>query len=248
VVKQACQRAAFCGNFSFERMKKLKKAAGSQKAPVGSKKRTSAKRELSVTLAAVVSFLAITFVLGYNLGKDRSPDWNDTGIVKRFMRENCKPQFLPAARQSLPDSEPIIELRLAVEDRQFIYRTDTKRIDSTPVPDWDRYARQPKDYGDSVKQAAFWVAGAGGLFGGHVPLGPWLLKSSKGTVFLSGAAVIGFSGVFGFYLGYRKDPNYHSDRFRELLKEPMTWQEIADEHRHAATSRAPSRAAPSATP
>jgi hypothetical protein len=239
-------------------MKKLKKAAGSQETPVGSKKRTSARRELRVTLAAVVSFLAITFVLGYYLGRNGSPNWEDTSVVRDFMREHRSARFLPAGRpfverifpyteaESLPESGPI-ELRLPVDDRQFTYRTDIpEKIAEDPLSDRDPQARQPKDYHESVIQGGAFVTAAGNFFG-HVPLGKLLIKAPRIIIF-AGATVVCASGVCGYYLGYSKEPNYHSKRFQEMLHNPVIWRGIAEEYRRAATSRAPSRAAPSATP
>jgi hypothetical protein len=228
-------------------MKKLKKAAGPQETPVGSKKRTSVRAELRVTLAAAVSFLAVTFVLGYYLGKNRSPDWEDTFVVRDFMRKHSSGPFLPVGRQSLPGSDSI-ELQLVVDDRKFIYTTDPEKIDEKEVSLSDRpQARQPKDYHESVIQGGMWATAAGNIFG-RFPISNWLGKAPRSGIFVAGAAVIGASGAYGYYLGYSKEPKYHSKRFQEMLHDPVTWRGIAEEYRRAATSPAPSTAAPSATP
>jgi hypothetical protein len=241
-------------------MKKLKKAAGSQETSIGSKKRTSARHELRVTLGAVlgavVSFLAITFMLGYHLGRSASPNWEDTFVVRDFMDKHLSAQFVPAGRQSLPESDPTwtanlmwppIELSLQTDDQKFTYRTDTpEKIAEYPLSVRDRQAPQSKDYHESVNQGGTWALSAGTLLT-KAPLGKWLVKAPKSKVFAA-AMVIGAGGVCGFYVGYTNEPKYHSKRFQEMLHEPLVWRGLAEDYRHATSSRPPSRAAPSATP
>jgi hypothetical protein len=231
-------------------MKKLKKAAGSQETSIGSKKRTSARHELRVTLGAVVgavvSFLAITFMLGYHLGSSASPNWEDTSVVRDFMDKHLSAQFVPAGRQSLPESDPL-ELSLQTDDQRFTYRSDTpEKIAEYPLSVRDRQAPQSKDYHESVNQGGTWALSAGTLLT-KAPLGEWLVKAPKSKLFAA-AMVIGAGGVCGFYVGYTNEPKYHSKRFQEMLHEPLVWRGLAEDYRHIATSRPPSRAAPSATP
>ena len=230
-------------------MKKLKKAAGSQETSIASKKRTSARQELRVTVGAVVgavvSFLAITFMLGYHLGRNNSPDWDDTSTVRNFMDKHLSAQFVPAGRQSLPEIDPI-ELSLQTDDQKFTYRTDPEKIVADPLSVRDRQAPQSKDYHESVNQGGTWALSAGTLLT-KAPLGEWLVKAPKSKLFAA-AMVIGIGGVCGFYVGYTNEPKYHSKRFQEMLHEPLVWRGLAEDYRHIATSGPPSSAAPSATP
>jgi hypothetical protein len=107
-------------------------AAGSQEIPVGSKERTSTKHVLCLSLGVAMSFLITTFLLGYWVGKSRSPNWESPRLVYTFMKTHHSARFLGAAgRQPLP-SDPI-ELRLRAGDREFSYRTDTNKVTEEPV-------------------------------------------------------------------------------------------------------------------
>ena len=247
VVKRACQRAAFTV-ILIERtkegaimMKKLKKAAGSQETPVGSKKRTSVRREVSITLGAAVSFLAITFTLGYHLGRCGSPNWDNPVFVRDFMKNHYDARFLGSeGRQPIPESDPI-EVSLPVDDRKFTYRTDTEKIAEDPLSVWDREARPSKDYHESVIQGTAFATAAGALLN-KVPLRQ-LPAKARNSIF-GAAAVLGAGGICGYYMGYSKEPNYYSKQFQSTLRDPVEWRRLAEDYR----TKALSRAAPSATP
>ena len=223
-------------------MKKLKKAAGSQETPVGSKKRTSVRREVSITLGAAVSFLAITFTLGYHLGREGSPDWDDPVVVRDFMEKHYDARFLGSeGRQPIPESDPI-EVSLPVDDRKFTYRTDIpEKIAEDLLSVWDREARPSKDYHESVIQGTAFATAAGALLN-KVPLRQ-LPAKARNSIF-SAAAVLGAGGICGYYVGYSKEPNYYSKRFQSMLRETVVWRGLAEDYR----TKALSRAAPSATP
>jgi hypothetical protein len=232
-------------------MDKPEEAAGSQKTPVGGKERTSARHVLCLSLVAVMGFLIATFELGYWVGRSKS-NWESPRLVDAFMATHRSARFLVAAdRQPLPASDPI-ELRLRAGDREFAYRTDTDQISDEFLPAGDRQAlpNQTKDDQQNLIHPAEGLGMAGtALFPkARVPVG-WLnVRNGRILGFVAAVGVVGASAVCGYSLGFKAEPNYYSKMFQDKLHDRVVWRGLARDYRSAATSGAPSRAAPSATP
>ena len=233
-------------------MSKLKKDAGSPDTPVRSKKRTSARQVLRISLGAAVTFLITTFALGYVLGWYNSPNWEDPLEVKKFMRKHYIGRFVgPAGRQQLPESDPI-ELRLRLADRELVYRTDTEEItEEELLPDLQALPNQRRQSKDRLVQAAEALGGSAGslLAKVHVPLGNWLGIVPKGrfVAFAAATVVLGAGAVWGYSMGFSEAPDYSSKPFQEWSSDKALWRRL-EEHYRTKSSRAPSSAAPSATP
>jgi hypothetical protein len=237
-------------------MKKLKKAADSQKAPVGSEKRTSAKDVVRISLGVAIGALITTIGLGYLIGRINSPKWDDPVDVHNFIAEHYSGEFLETAgRQSLPESDPI-ELRFRLGDRYLVYRTDKEKI-TEERPPIDEVRAQPKGSKEnqSLVQQAFAVAvlAAGSTLNNvRVSIG-YLGKAGKGRFAGVATAVValGAGGFWGYRMGFRGDPDYSSKLFQEWRSDKALWRRLEEHYRkHYRTKslRAPSRAAPSATP
>jgi hypothetical protein len=236
-------------------MNKLDETAGSQETPVGNKEGTSAKQVLRLSLGAAISFLIATFVLGYALGKNKSPDWEDPVRVSNFIADNCTKQFVVASgRQPLPESDPI-ELRLRVRERDYVYRTDTDEITPELLPVRDRQAlpkhkMQSKDNQSLMTAAgALGTSAAGLLANVRVSLN-WLGKVRNGKIVgaAAAAAVLGVGGFYGYYMGFRGEPDYSSKMFQEMLRDKVVWRGLATQYRSDELHRLRAEAAPSATP
>ena len=76
----------------------------------------------------------------------------------------------------------------------------------------------------------------------HVSLG-----NKVAVVAVAAVAVLGAGGLLGYYMGFSGDPDYSSKPFQEMRSDKARWRQFAEQYR-TKTSRAPSRAAPSATP
>jgi len=230
-------------------MKKLKKAGGSQEAPVGSKKRSSARHMLGLSLVAVMGFLIATFELGYWVGRSKS-NWESPRVVDAFMATHCSARFVVAAdRQPLPAIDPI-ELRLRAGDQEFAYSTDTDEI-SVAAGDPQALPNQTKEDQQILIHPVEGLGMAGtALFPKvKVPLGSLAnVRNGKILGFVAAVGVVGASAVWGYSLGFKPEPNYYSKMFQEKLHNRVVWRGLARDYRSAATSGAPSRAAPSATP
>lgn len=76
----------------------------------------------------------------------------------------------------------------------------------------------------------------------HVSLGNKIV-----VVTLAAGGVLGAGVFLGYYIGHNTDPDFSSKPFQEMRSDKARWRQLAEHHR-TKTLRAPSRAAPSATP
>ena len=229
-------------------MKKLKKVAGSQEAPVGSKERTSAKDVVRISLGAAIGVLITTIGLGYLIGRINSPHWEDPIDVHNFIATHYS---------ALPERDPI-ELRFRLGDQYLVYRTDTEKIteEALPIDELLALSHQPRrsKENQSLVQNAFALGAVAvaPLNTVRVSLGSYVGKAGKGKFagVAIAAVVLGAGGFLGYHLGFRGDPDYSdysSKPFQEMRSDKARWRQLAEYHR-TKSSRAPSRAALSATP
>jgi hypothetical protein len=222
-------------------MDKPEEAAGSQKTPVGGKERTS---ELRLSLGVAVTFVITTIALGILIGRFDSPKWDNRVQVAKFINSHYEARFLAEGREPLPERDPI-ELRFRLDDRYLVYRTDKDEIrdvavpaEELPNPTW----RSKENQGLIHEGFALGAPVAAYLSKVHVSLGNKIV-----VVTLAGGAVL-VSGVFlGYYVSHNEDPDFSSKPFQEMRSDKARWRQLAEYHR-TKSSRAPSRAAPSATP
>jgi hypothetical protein len=236
-------------------MDKLDETAGSQETQVSNNERTSAKDVVRISLGVAIGVLITTIGLGYLIGRINSPSWDDPVNVHNFIADHYSGRFLETAgRQPLPESDPI-ELRFRLDDRYLVYRTDTETITEDPLPidELRALSNQPRRSKDnqSLVQSAFALGAiaVAPLNNVRVSLGNYLAKAGKGKFagVATAAAVLGAGGFWGYYMGFRGDPDYSSKPFQEMRSDKALWRRIA-EHYRTKSSRAPSRTGPSATP
>ena len=239
-------------------MDKPEEAAGSQKTPVSNKERTSAKDVVRISLGAAIGVLITTIGLGYLIGRINSPNWEDPINVHNFIATHYSGRFLETAgRQPLPKSDPI-ELRFRLGDRYLVYRTDTEKIteEVLPIDELLALSHQPgrSKENQSLLQNAFALGAVAvaPLNNVRVSLGSYVGKAGKGKFagVATAAVVLGAGGFLGYHFGFKGDPDYSdysSKPFQEMRSEKALWRRIA-EHYRTKSSRAPSSAAPSATP
>ena len=230
---------------------------GSEKTPAGGKERTSVWRVLSLSLVAVMAFLIATFELGQWVGR-RNSNWESRSVVYKFMKTQHTARFIVAAgRQPLPASDPI-ELRLRAGYREFTYNTDTDQIsegEAQPSGDLQALLRNQtkddqRDQRDLIHIAESLGLTGTGLFSKvQIPVES-LANVRNGEILgvVTAVTAVGASAALGYSLAYKKEPDYYSKTFQEMLHNKVVWQALARERRSVETSRALRRAAPSTTP
>ena len=223
-------------------MDKLDETAGSEETQVGNKERTTSDRQrVRLSVGAAVGFLIATIALGYLIGRIQSPKWENRVVVGKFVADHYRGKFLAEGREPRPNSP--IELRFRLGDLDLVYRTDTKEIQEVAVPIEEVHAERSKD-NQTLIQSAFIVAAplTAPLSNVHVSLGNKVAVVAVAAVF-----VVGAGGLVGYSWGFDPDPDYSSKPFQEMRSNKARWGQLAEDYR-TKTSRASSRAAPSATP
>ena len=239
-------------------MDKLDETAGSQETQVSNKERTSAKDVVRISLGAAIGVLITTIGLGYLIGRINSPHSEDPIDVYNFIATHYSGRFLETAgRQPVPEREPI-ELRFRLGDQYLVYRTDPEEIteEALPIDELLALSHQPRrsKENQSLVQNAFALGAVAvaPLNTVRVSLGSYVGKAGKGKFagVAIAAVVLGAGGFLGYHWGFKGDPDYSdysSKPFQEMRSDKARWRQLAEYHR-TKSSRAPSRAAPSATP
>jgi hypothetical protein len=224
-------------------MDKLNETAGSQETQVRNKERTTSDRQmLRLSLGAAVGFLITTIALGYPIGRINSPKWENRKVVGKFVENHYRGRFLAEGREPLSNSDPI-ELRLRLDDRDLVYRTDTREINEEVLPSEEVQAGRSKD-NQTLIQTAFAI---GAPLAAPLAKVEVSLRNKIAVVAVAAVAIVGAGGLLGYAMGFDGDPDYSSKPFQEMRSDKARWRQLAEDYR-TKTSRAPSRAAPSATP
>jgi hypothetical protein len=233
-------------------MDKLDETAGSQQTQVSNKERTSTKDVMRISLGVAIGALITTIGLGYLIGRINSPHWDDPADVHNFIAEHYSGEFLETAgRQPLPKSDPI-KLSFRLGDRYLVYRTDEEAIkeERPPIDELRALPKQSKENQNLVQEAfAVAVIAAGSTLNNvRVSIG-YFGKAGTGRFAGLATAVValGAGGLWGYHMGFRGDPDYSSKLFQEWRSDKALWRRL-EEHYRTKRSRAPSSAAPSATP
>lgn len=197
--------------------------------PTGAKLKQ--RRQLAMTLAAILGFYSVTTFAGYRLGQARSPDWKDPKEFTKFVNHRHCCRLIAPASQTSP---AVLELSIRAGDRQYVYRSDTDEVRSDvpsrgeldaerrPIISWILSSDLLTDSG-IVGAATPALTKASGLLV-H-------LKSKSvaiGVTACAGVAIVGCGATLGYFKGYR--PHYDSEDFHSGLMKPDRWRAAAKQY------------------